>query len=397
MILVVLLGWFITDKLIEPRLSRTEIDGDPEEMPKMPELTAADKRGMWAGLISVFICLVLLGLWMFPAESALRAPDGKLTSYKVSSIELGFGITTDPESGQQIVGSVPPAGLSSLEIKPGDKVVKIGDFEISDAESVKNALGEIEPGSSVPVVLERAGEDGQKDIINLEVKTAKKNLPGAPLMNAIVPLIFILFVIPGIVHGYVSGTFSNHRDVIKGMSKSMETMAYYLVLVFFVALFIQAFKDSHLANLLAIKGAAAILESGAPAWLVIIGLILLTAFVNLFVGSASAKWTMLAPIFVPMLMYAGMAPELTQAAYRVGDSTTNIITPMMPYFPLVVVFSQRYVKKTGIGTVAAMMLPYSVCFLVLWSLFLIIYWQLGLPLGIDAPYEYLPANAGGPS
>ena len=107
------------------------------------------------------------------------------------------------------------------------------------------------------------------------------------------------------------------------------------------------------------------------------------------VGSASAQWAVTAPIFVPMLMLIGYSPEVIQAAYRIGDSTTNIITPMMPYFPLVVVFCQRYVKKTGIGTVAAMMLPYSITFLVAWSIFLIIYWVLGIPLGLQAPYEYV--------
>jgi len=100
---------------------------------------------------------------------------------------------------------------------------------------------------------------------------------------------------------------------------------------------------------------------------------------------------MLSPIFVPMLMALGLSPELTQAAYRVGDSTTNIITPMMPYFPLVVVFSQRYVRKTGIGTVTSMMLPYSVAFLILWTAFLFLYWQMGLSLGIQGGYEYVPS------
>ena len=170
----------------------------------------------------------------------------------------------------------------------------------------------------------------------------------------------------------------------------METMGYYLVLVFFAALFIASFKNSGIGDLLALKGANFIKESGAPAWLTVVGMIMLAAGVNLLIGSASAKWAMLAPIFVPMLMYAGLSPELTQAAYRVGDSTTNIITPMMPYFPLVVVFCQRYVKDSGIGTVAAMMLPYSIGFLITWTIVLLAYWGAGLPLGIpvDVGYEF---------
>jgi aminobenzoyl-glutamate transport protein len=120
----------------------------------------------------------------------------------------------------------------------------------------------------------------------------------------------------------------------------------------------------------------------------IVGIILLTAVVNVFVGSASAKWALLSSIFVPMLMDLGIAPELTQAAYRVGDSVTNIVTPLMPYFPLVVVFAQRYVKATGIGTVVSLMLPYSVVLLVTWTLFLIAYWVVGLPLGLQGSYVY---------
>lgn len=212
--------------------------------------------------------------------------------------------------------------------------------------------------------------------------------PPAPLMNAIVPLIFFLFLIPGVVHGYIAKTFTNHRDVIKGMSEAMGTMAYYLVMAFCAALFIDAFNTSNMGALLALKGAAALQAAGTPNSVTLVGIILLTAMVNLLVGSASAKWALLSPIFVPMLMNLGIAPELTQAAYRVGDSTTNIITPMMPYFPLVVVFAQRYVKGSGIGTIASLMLPYSIVFLIAWTIFLLVYWQVGIPLGIDASYVY---------
>jgi aminobenzoyl-glutamate transport protein len=211
-------------------------------------------------------------------------------------------------------------------------------------------------------------------------------------MRSIVPLIFFLFLIPGLVHGWVAGTFKSHRDVIKGMSHAMGTMAYYLVMVFFAALFIAAFNLSNLGALIAVKGANALNAMGASHTVTIVGLILISSIVNLLIGSASAKWALLAPIFVPMLMQLGLSPELTQAAYRVGDSCTNIITPMMPYFPLVVVFCQRYVKGTGIGTLTSLMLPYSLCYLVLWTLFLLAWWKLGIPLGIAAPYTYPAAG-----
>jgi aminobenzoyl-glutamate transport protein len=212
----------------------------------------------------------------------------------------------------------------------------------------------------------------------------------APLMQGIVPLIFLFFLIPGVVYGYVAGTVDSHKDIIKGMSKAMSTMGYYIVMAFFASLFIAAFNESNLGALLALKGANALDAMGTPAPATIVGIIILTALVNLFVGSASAKWALLAPIFVPMLMELGISPELTQAAYRVGDSTTNIITPLMPYFPLVVVFCQRYVKSTGIGTLVSIMLPYSMVFITAWTLFLLAYWKLGIPLGLDAPYTYPP-------
>jgi aminobenzoyl-glutamate transport protein len=213
----------------------------------------------------------------------------------------------------------------------------------------------------------------------------------APLMRSIVPLTFILFLLPGIVHGFVAGTFRDHRDVVKAMAKTMSTMGYYLVMAFFASLFIYSFNKSQLGALLAIEGANALRSAQLPGAVTVIGIILLCATVNLVIGSASAKWALLAPILVPMLMQLGISPELTQAAYRVGDSTTNIITPLMPYFPLVVAFSQKYVKKTGIGTLAATMLPYSITFLVLWTLFLLLFWALGIPPGIGGGYTYDPS------
>tara|TARA_Y100000746_G_C15315643_1_gene371541 strand:- start:197 stop:826 length:630 start_codon:yes stop_codon:yes gene_type:complete len=207
-------------------------------------------------------------------------------------------------------------------------------------------------------------------------------------MQSIVPLIFLLFMIPGTVYGYMAGTFRESKDVIDAMTTSMQQMAYYIVMAFFCALFISAFGTSNLGALLAVKGANFLRELALPAGFTIVGIIVLTGFVNLAVGSASAKWALLAPIFVPMLMQLGISPELTQAAYRVGDSTTNIITPLMPYFPLVVVYCQRYVKSLGIGTLVSIMLPYSIFFMVLWSVFLLAYWGLGIPLGLQAPYTY---------
>lgn len=209
---------------------------------------------------------------------------------------------------------------------------------------------------------------------------------GAPLMDSIVPLIALFFLLPGILHGYIAGTVRNHRDIIQAMARSMNTMGYYLVMAFCAAQFTYAFRESNLGALLAVKGAR-LLESWAmPGGVTVVGIILLSSVVNLLIGSASAKWALLGPIFVPMLMELGISPELTQAAYRIGDSSTNILTPLLPYFPLIVVYCQRHSKQTGIGTLISTMLPYAVCFLILWTGLLLVWWGLGLPLGVQSSY-----------
>ena len=213
----------------------------------------------------------------------------------------------------------------------------------------------------------------------------------APLMQSIVPLIFVFFVIPGIAYGLAAGTVKTHRDIIAGMSKAMGGMGYYIVMAFFCAQFIYAFGQSNLGALLAIKGANALREMGLPLGVTLAGIVVLSGFVNLLVGSASAKWALIGSIMVPMLMQLGVSPDLTQAAYRVGDSTTNIITPLLPYFPLIVVFCRKYVKNSGIGTLVALMLPYSLTLLVAWTAFLLVFWGLGWPLGVGASYVYVPA------
>lgn len=210
----------------------------------------------------------------------------------------------------------------------------------------------------------------------------------APMMKSIVPLIFLLFLIPGAVYGAIAGTIKSHRDIVNGMTRSMGSVTYYLVLAFFASQFATVFSQSNIGVLLAVKGANFLTSLKTAPQITIVGILLLTALVNLLIGSASAKWALLSPIFVPMLMTLGLSPELTQAAYRIGDSSTNIITPLMPYFPLVVSYAQKYVKGTGIGTMISLMLPYSMAFLISWTVLLLLWWGLDLPLGTAADYSW---------
>ena len=292
-VIVTLLGWYLTDKIIEPRLVKNSpVDEEAEQAQDMATITPEERRGFWIATSVTLILAVLFALTVVPDDSPFRDVDGNLSSFT------------------------------------------------------------------------------------------------APIMQSIVPLIFLFFLLPGVIYGYASKKYKKSKDVIDHMSEAMRGMAYYIVMAFFCALFIDAFANSNLGALLAIKGANFLKGLGLPGPVTIAGIIFLTGFVNLFVGSASAKWALLAPIFVPMLMQLGYSPELTQAAYRVGDSSTNIITPLMPYFPLVVVFCQKYVKKTGIGTLVSLMIPYSIVFLILWTIFLVIFWILGVPLGLQAAYTY---------
>jgi aminobenzoyl-glutamate transport protein len=219
----------------------------------------------------------------------------------------------------------------------------------------------------------------------LRAKDGTLTSHGAPMMESIVPLIAVFFLLPGILHGWVAGTIKSHRDIVQGMAKSMGGMGYYLVMAFCAAQFTYVFRESNVGALIAIKGAGFLKTMQLPGPVTIVGIILLTTSVNLLIGSASAKWALLGPIFVPMLMQLGFSPELTQAAYRVGDSSTNII-PLLPYFPLIVVYCQRHAKTTGMGTLITTMLPYSITFLITWTVFLLVWWGLGLPLGLQSSY-----------
>ena len=290
-VLILLVAWFITDRIVEPRLRALAVDGKDDGAGNLQSFSDTEKRGFWAGLGTFALLTALLAVAAAPATSPLRAPDGTLTAH------------------------------------------------------------------------------------------------GSPLMESIVPLIAVFFLVPAIVYGYVAGTVKSHRDVVKGMSNAMGTMGYYLVMVFFAAQFTYIFRESNLGSLIAVKGAGLLKAMNMPGAVTIIGIVFLTTMINVLIGSASAKWALLAPIFVPMLMQLNLSPELTQAAFRIGDSSTNIITPLLPYFPLIVVYCQKHSKKTGIGTLISTMLPYSICFLITWLIFLMIWWGLGLPLGVQATYQ----------
>jgi aminobenzoyl-glutamate transport protein len=207
----------------------------------------------------------------------------------------------------------------------------------------------------------------------------------SPFFDGIITGILIFFFVPGLVYGIVTKSIRNDTDMMKHIIKSMGTMATYIVLVFFAAQFVYFFRYSNLGLILAIDGAEFLKSIGFTGITLIVAFVLLSAFINLFMGSASAKWAIMAPVFVPMFMLLDYHPALTQAAFRIGDSVTNLITPMMSYFALIVAFAQKYDEKYGIGTIISTMIPYTVVFLIFWTVLLVIWMLLGLPLGPDGP------------
>lgn len=207
----------------------------------------------------------------------------------------------------------------------------------------------------------------------------------SPFFKGIVVAIFLIFFVPGLVYGIITKTIRNDKDVVKHMTSAMKGMGGYIVLVFFAAQFVYMFKESNLGIVVAINGAAWLKSIGLTGIPLLIGFALLSAFINLFMGSASAKWAIMAPVFVPMFMLLDYHPGVAQAAFRVGDSVTNVITPMMSYFALIVTFAQKYDEKYGIGTIISMMLPFTFIFFIAWTIIISIWYLTGFPLGLDGP------------
>ncbi|TVQ76156.1 MAG: AbgT family transporter [Phycisphaeraceae bacterium] len=306
--LITMLGWFVTARIVEPRLGRydpEQADDTVEKNPSIEPVSPLEIRGLlWAG---ASVVVVLMGIFV-------------------------------------VAG---PRWLPWLDFLPGWGVLRDPSPDVEGPDSFR------------------------------------------PLLQSIVTLILVFFILPGIVYGRVVGTIRNDRDVIDAMAGAMRSMGLYIVLVFFAAQFVAFFGHSGLGQILAVLGADLITALKLDNPLVFLPFILMCCFVNLMLGSASAQWAVTAPIFVPMLMQVGYSPEVTQAAYRIGDSTTNIITPMMSYFGLILAVAVRYQRNLGIGTMISTMLPYSIFFLIGWvALFYLWVFVLGLPVGPGAPTHY---------
>ncbi len=294
---VIAVCWFVTDKIIEPRLNASlPLNEDLSEVSGnkgIHELTAAESRAFNIAGTVFLLMLIGLGAMLYPQNSLLRAPDGSLTS------------------------------------------------------------------------------------------------PNAPIMMAIVPLLFLFFAIPGLVYGFVSRNFKSTRDVTTSMENITKSLISFMVFAFFCAQFLYSFSHSNIGTLIAISGADFLRSLAMPAGFTIFGVIILSCALDFIITSASSKWSILAPILVPMLMAVGISPELTQAAFRVS-STVNVATPMFPFYPLILMYCRQYSKNTGVGTLCATMLPYTVGLTIVLTAMLYLFWMLGIPLGPQSGYVYPP-------
>lgn len=296
-VFVILSCWFVTDKIVEPRLKLTmplNNDLENDEDTKITPLTDVEKKGFNIATATVLGLLALLAVLCYPDNSILRSPtDGTLTS------------------------------------------------------------------------------------------------PQAPVMQALVPLLFIFFSVPGLVYGFVVKTFKNSTDVIRSMENIMKMLLSFIVFCFFAGQFLYVFGKSNMGSLLAISGAEFLRDLGMPSYITLFGIIVLTGFLNIFITSATSKWAILSTIFVPMLMMLGISPELTQAAFRVSDSAVNVSTPLFPFYPLLIMYCQKYAKTAGVGTLCSMMIPYTITLLVVLTVVLYAFWMLNIPLGFSSGYDYV--------
>ncbi|QOI99232.1 MAG: AbgT family transporter [Phycisphaeraceae bacterium] len=364
-----LAGWLVTAKIVEPRLARMPAD------PLPPDLSAAqgslspdERRGLRAAGVALVAALAGAAALLFvpgaPLYGDMPAPAPSLGTIPVKPSVPSTVFTPDPDQAAQGAAVLhKPFEIPARRVDPNGQET-IGGFTPRVTPEPPTLPGSFRPAPP----------------------------PGPRWSQAIVPLILVIFLIPGLAYGIVTGVIRSPRDITKAFVQTMQTMAPVITMAFFAAQFIECFKYSRLDAMLANVGGSALVAAGLGPTPLLLAVVLLTMGVNILMSSMSAKWTALAPIIVPMMMMVGISPEMTQAAYRVGDSVTNIVTPLNTYVIIILVAMQRYRKDAGIGNLIALMLPYSVVFFIFWSLLLVAWVFFAFAPGPAAPLWYAPGH-----
>jgi len=370
--LLTFVGWGVTAWIVEPRLlaQRAGMDGvDLASAAKDKELAPTERRGLAFALLGCVASLaVVAGLLFIPGAPlngdmpALAPRYGEIPA--TPTVAPG---SFTPDAAATASGPIP----GSVSVKPGFAIEASGVDP--SGEPVRGAVV-LSEGASAPGRL----EPGPK--------------PQPRWSQAVVPIIFFAFLVPGLAYGLATRAIRSAGDVTKCFIHAMSSMAPVIAMAFFAAQFLECLKFTRLDTMLANVGGQALVAADLPPKVLLVALIVLTMVVNILMSSMSAKWTALAPIVVPMLMMVGISPELTQLAYRVGDSCTNIVTPLNTYMIVILVAVQKYQKTAGIGNVIAMMVPYSAVFFVAWTIFMVVWIALDIPIGPGAPMWYTPGH-----
>jgi aminobenzoyl-glutamate transport protein len=306
-VLIMLAGWFVTDRIVEPRLKRLAPGAGYDDAPALADLALKpdEKRGL---AVAALVALVVLGAF---AAAVL----------------------------------VPGAPLH---------------------------------GTGQPMLANNTAVPGER--------------PGDRWSQVIVPMILLVFMLPGMAFGLVTGVLRTQKDFIEALYHGIRSIVPVLAIAFFMGQFVNYFAYTGLDRMLAYAGGSLLVSADLPVPLLIVLFVLLVVAGDFAMSGMLSKFGVLAPIFIPMFMMVGMSPELTTAAYRIGDSVVNIITPLNSYLLIILVALQKYNKDAGLGSLISLMLPYSVVFGVLWTLFLLAWYWSGFPLGTDAPLGYVPSQ-----
>ena len=361
--------WFVTDKIIEPRLGKWVPDERqaPEYSQENQALSANQEKGLKHAVWAIGLVCLFWALMTFAPNTPLLADGamkGGLSVFeKWAAVLKVLGISAIFVLGFSVIKRIPSPHIAFTILKwLLGLIILIG---------LSVFVAWIGPGLSTKSV------SGQEWYVT-----------ATPFFRSLVAGFMVLFLAAGWAYGRAANTINDHRGLVDMMAEAMKDMGYYLVLAFAAAHFVAMFNWSNLGLISAVHGANGIKASGLPMPITLGLMVVFVGALNLFVGSASAKWALLAPVLVPMLMILGISPEGATAVYRVGDGATNIITPLMVYFPLILIFAQRWKKDFGLGSLTAMMLPYSLWMLVTGVVLVILWAFAGLPLGPGAPMSF---------
>lgn len=358
-IVIMLVGWLVTDRIVEPRLNRiaplSAAQADPESphpvesrVLQQMALTAAEGRalvaalGVGAALVGLFLCLILIPGWPLHGMGAQSHFNGRLLTY--------HEVTIAPESTPEL--SHVPAGTSASDI--------LSQHNLTIIETAT-------PGRLVEP-------------------------PGERWSQVLVPVMLFVFLIPGIVFGILTGALKTQKDFVDGFYHGVRSIVPVLVLAFFLGQFVAYLGYTNLDRMAAYAGGSLLVQADLPLPLLIVLFVILVICGDFMISGMIAKFAILAPIFIPMFMMVGASPELTTAAYRIGDSVVNVITPLNAYLLIILAVLQKYRKDAGLGALIALMLPYSVCYAIAWTSFLLVWYYAGLPLGPGSPLSYAPTH-----